>query len=508
MGKEPFADRLLISKQALRQFTFIFYINQLKTMNKQIIISFLCLLFFTSSLLGQEAEKDFTIGKEYVVKSEILGQDRPILVYLPQDYEEKKKAYPVLYLLDGRGNFHHTTACVAFLSRNGRMPEMIVIAIPNTDDRTRDLTPETTMGKERFPTSGGAEKMLSFLKKELIPHVNEKYRTEDYRTLVGHSFGGLFVTHTFLHHPDIFDSYISISPSLWWDNQKMVKEQTDAFFEEQQSLVGHLYMTMGNEGGSMLGGAWKLAALLEEKSPKDFKWEFDLMEEETHGSIPYRSTYKGLEFIFSDWNLSKQEDFIVAEGVAAYEEKVAKIYGFQQEWEEQTLLRMGQMLTGKGHDDKAVSVFHKATMIAPKSKRAWFLHGESLAKVGKKEEAIKSLEKVLEIDPKNMQAIVALRKLGAAPKSDLANIQLSEKELKIYEGTYDVEIGLTAILAVKNGELRVSGNGIPEEILSLIDKHTFFLSSQNSKVIFNLENDKVIGFKVESENGTFGAIKK
>lgn len=479
-------------------------------MNKQTIISFLFSLFLTLplSLFGQEAKKDFTIGKEYLLQSEILGQERPILVYLPPDYEKKEKAYPVLYLLDGRGNFHHTTACVAFLARNRRMPEMIVIGIPNTDDRTRDLTPETTTGKERFPTSGGAENMLSFIEEELVPYVNEKYRTEDYKTLVGHSFGGLFVTHTFLHHPKIFNSYISISPSLWWDNQKMVKEQTDTFFEEQQGLVGHLYMTMGNEGGSMLGGAWKLAALLEEKSPPDFKWEFDLMEEETHGSIPHRSTYKGLEFIFSDWNLKKQEEFIIAEGIAAYEEKVAKFYGFEQEWDEQTLSRMGQMLVSKGHHDKAIPVFQKATMIAPKSKRAWFLHGESLAKIGKKDEAIQSLEKVLEVDPKNIQAILALRKLGATPESDLADIQLTEEELKMYEGTYDVEIGLTVVLAVKDGELRVSGNGLPEEVLSLIDKHTFFLGSQNSKVIFNLENDKVIGFKVESENGTFGAIKK
>jgi len=477
-------------------------------MNKLTVISFLLLLFCYSSFFAQEATKDFTIGKEYVVKSEILEQDRPILVYLPPDYEEKKKSYPVMYLLDGRGNFHHTTACVAFLARNRRIPEMIVIGIPNTDDRTRDLTPETTTGKERFPTSGGAENMLSFIEKELIPYVDEKYRTEDYKTLVGHSFGGLFVTHTFLHYPDIFNSYISISPSLWWDNQKMVKEQTDAFFEERQDLVGYLYMTMGNEGGSMLGGAWKLAALLEEKSPQKFKWEFDLMEEETHGSIPHRSTYKGLEFIFSDWNLKDQEEFIVAEGIAVYEEKVAEIYGFEQEWDEQTLLRMGQMLSSKGHLDKAVAVFQKATMIAPQSKRALFLHGESLSKVGQKEEAIKSLEKVLEIEPENMRAIVALRKLGAVSESDLANIQLSEEELKMYEGTYDVEIGLTVVLAVKDGELRVSGNGIPEEVLSLIDQHTFFLSSQNSKVIFNLENDKVIGFKVESENGTFGAIKK
>ncbi|MEN0047985.1 MAG: alpha/beta hydrolase-fold protein [Bacteroidota bacterium] len=476
-------------------------------MNKQANFIFLFALFFTFQLSGQ-TEKDFTIGKEYVVKSEILGQDRPILVYLPPNYDKKEKAYPVMYLLDGRGNFHHTTACVAFLARNGRIPEMIVIGVPNTDDRTRDLTPETTIGKERFPTSGGAENMLSFIEKELIPYVNSKYRTETYKTLVGHSFGGLFVTHTLLHHPEIFNSYISISPSLWWDDQKMVKEQTDTFFEQQQDLVGHLYMTMGDEGGSMLGGAWKLVALLEEKSPQDFKWEFDLMEEETHGSIPHRSTYKGLEFIFSDWNLKKQEEFIVAEGIVAYEEKIAKIYGFEQEWDERTLSRMGQMLSSKGHLDKAVPVFQKATVIEPKSERAWFLYGESLAKSGQKEKAIENLEKVLKINPKNMQAIVTLRSLGTAPESEIDNMKLSEEELKKYEGTYDVEIGLTAIMSVKDGALKVSGKGIPEETLFPIAEHTFFLSALNSKLIFNLKNDEVIGFKVESENGTFEAIKK
>ncbi|MFK7922629.1 MAG: alpha/beta hydrolase [Bacteroidia bacterium] len=255
----------------------------------------------TFVLYGQDTGEAFDIGSRFSLQSEILDEARPYIISLPEGYEEGEKSYPVMYLLDAEGNFHHTTASVIFLARGKRIPEMIVVGIPNTDHRTRDLTPEGANTKADFPTSGGADNMLAFIEKELMPAINEKYRTTDYKMLVGHSFGGLFAIHTMLNHPGIFDTYLAISPSLWWDQQNLVKAQAEAFFDKKQDLVGDLYMTIGNEGGDMLGGAQKLSALLEERGPKDFHWKFKHMPEETHGSIPFLSTYEGLLFIFEEW---------------------------------------------------------------------------------------------------------------------------------------------------------------------------------------------------------------
>ncbi|MEM9931088.1 MAG: alpha/beta hydrolase-fold protein, partial [Bacteroidota bacterium] len=259
------------------------------------------MFFATVGLTAQPegmATEAIEIGHSYSIHSAILDEDRPLHVYLPRGYRKAKKNYPVIYLLDGGSNFHHTTASADFLARRGRIPEMIVIGLPNTGQRTRDLTPPTATGKEDFPTAGGADNMLRFITDEVMPHMKANYRVSDYKLLIGHSFGGLFATHTLLHHPGIFNSYIAISPSLWWDEQDLVLNQSTAFFAEQDDLKGHFYMTMGSEDGTMVGGAWKLAALLEEKGPDGLHWDFNRMEEETHGTIPFRSTYKGLEYIF------------------------------------------------------------------------------------------------------------------------------------------------------------------------------------------------------------------
>ena len=151
------------------------------------------------------------------VKSEVLGEDRRILVRTPQGYEAGNQRYPVLYLLDGDAHIAHTSSTVEFLARNGRMSELIVVAIPNTD-RTRDLSPThiTTTGATgapQFPTSGGGDKFLKFIETELMPHIEKNYRVHPYRILAGHSLGGLFVVHAMISRPDLFNAYIAVSPA-------------------------------------------------------------------------------------------------------------------------------------------------------------------------------------------------------------------------------------------------------------------------------------------------------
>ncbi len=153
-----------------------------------------------------------------------------------------------------------------------------------------------------MPTHGGADNFVRFLSDELMPWVESRYRTRPYSILVGHSYGGLFAVHTLLTRPDLFDAYLAISPSLDWNNQALIAE-AETFFEETPELFADLYMTIGNEGGAMLGGVRKLAGVLDEHAPIGFRWDLRVMEEETHNSVPLRSTRQGLESIFQGWNL-------------------------------------------------------------------------------------------------------------------------------------------------------------------------------------------------------------
>ena len=431
------------------------------------------------------------------------------MIFLPNDYEEEEKAYPVMYLLDGGGNFHHTTATVNFLAHQNKIPNMIVVGIPNTDDRTRDLTPIAEAAKKSFPTSGGADNTLAFIEKELMPHIEGKYRTKPYKILVGHSFGGLFVTHTLIHHPGIFNACISISPSLWWGNQELVMEQSKAFFEHQQDLKGYLYMTMGNEGGTMLGGAWKLAALLEEKGPKEFYWEFDRMPEETHGSIPQRSTIKGLEFIFKDWDYRHQREAFEMSGmqaINAYAQKVETMYaGLAPNWQVRDFLGLGRSLMDKNQAQKALPIFERATQLFPESDEAWFEQGQSLARLERKDEAIQSLKKAHELKAHNFQVIALLKQLGEEVEAPA--IQLSAEELKPYSGTYELEVGAKLTISSDGQQLWAEADILPKEALLSMGDHRFFVISKNSTVIFKLEDETVVGVFVETPGQGFGGKK-
>ncbi len=124
-----------------------------------LLAALLCVLSLT--VFGQKLQ---TLS----LNSKVLGEERVILVRTPEDYGTNGQRYPVLYLTDAGQQMNHTISTVEFLARNGRIPEMIVVGITNTD-RTRDLTPTNGTLRnpggqpQRFPTAGGADRFLKFI---------------------------------------------------------------------------------------------------------------------------------------------------------------------------------------------------------------------------------------------------------------------------------------------------------------------------------------------------------
>ena len=138
------------------------------------------------------AATPITVGERLALPSRVLSEERALFISLPASYARTKQSYPVLYMTDGQAQFLHTLATTAFLARNGLMPEVIVVAVGNTD-RTRDLSPSHD---PKAATSGGADRFLDFFEKELIPFVESEYRTAPLRIFAGHSLGGLFAFHS------------------------------------------------------------------------------------------------------------------------------------------------------------------------------------------------------------------------------------------------------------------------------------------------------------------------
>jgi predicted alpha/beta superfamily hydrolase len=203
-----------------------------------------------------QADNKISIGEVVSIQSAVLNENRKIWIYVPPSARSTtyaKRQYPVVYLLDGDGHFSSVVGMIQQLSTvNGNMisPEMIVVGIPNTN-RTRDLTPTHVDADPMIKdvnflkTSGGGEKFISFIEKELMPYVDSKYPTAPYRMLIGHSLGGLTVMQAFVHHTGLFNSYVCIDPSMWWDNQSLLRE-TKKVLAEKQFTGKSMYLGIAN----------------------------------------------------------------------------------------------------------------------------------------------------------------------------------------------------------------------------------------------------------------------
>lgn len=278
-----------------------------------------CLLAMLAFSQGKMEKESIVIGKTDSVQSTILGENRKIWVHIPDG--AGKERFPVVYLLDGDGHFSSVVGMIQQLSTingNTMCPKMIVVGIPNTD-RTRDLTP-THMDVDPMMndsaavrTSGGGEKFIAFMEKELMPFIESKYPTAPYKMLIGHSLGGLMVMQTFTHHNGLFNAYISIDPSMWWDNRKLLNE-TKTFLKNTKLEGKSLYLGIANtmeEGMDIkkvvkdksketdhIRAILELQTALESNKQNGLKYRGKYYAEDTHGSAPLITTYDALRFFF------------------------------------------------------------------------------------------------------------------------------------------------------------------------------------------------------------------
>lgn len=258
------------------------------------------LLFFFNSVFcdAQTDSNDVVIGKYKSIFSKILQEERTILVNLPQGYDKSQDRYPVIYCLDGDSLSLAFSASTVRILSHRKIPEMIVVAVANTD-RSRDMFPVRLEG---HPTTGGADNFLGFLNEELIPFVDQNYRTENFRILYGASAAGLFTVYALLARPDSFSAFIASSPMIG-RCPEFISKTAKNLFNSEKSLRKILYITYGKgDAPPVTEAVPSFVKTLKAVKPKDFKWDLKVIEEEGH--VPYTSLYDGLKFIFSHWESS------------------------------------------------------------------------------------------------------------------------------------------------------------------------------------------------------------
>jgi predicted alpha/beta superfamily hydrolase len=302
--------------------------------------------------------------KTLTLKSKVLGEDRVILVRTPVGYETNKLRYPVLYMTDGDAHMGHTASTIEFLTGNGRIPEMIVVGVTNTD-RTRDLTPakstqKNAAGELQFPTAGGADNFLKFFETELIPEIEKEYRVQPYRILAGHSFGGLFAIHALITKPTLFNSYVAVSPSLQWENAEALA-RAEEFLKDQKELRVTLYASIGNEPGGIGESFDKFKEALSKTNIKGFEWQAERMDDEDHGSVVLRSHYFGLRKVYEGWQGPRDmKSGAVLGGLKGADEhykKLSERFGYSIPVPENLINQMGYQFLFDGKPDEAIAVF-------------------------------------------------------------------------------------------------------------------------------------------------------
>ncbi|MBW2704630.1 MAG: prolyl oligopeptidase family serine peptidase, partial [Deltaproteobacteria bacterium] len=232
-------------------------------------------------------------------ESSILDEDVGLQIALPVGYERSNGNYPVLYLLDGEFFMNQAISAVDFLSTprymNSVIPGYIIVGI-TTEDRNHDFTPthDDEYDGMPFPTSGGAPTFQRFLREELIPFVDSNFRTADSRILTGWSLGGLFTTWTYFEHPDLFNRYLAISPSLWWDDMVLC-DRAEELVKSQSLSPRRLTVTLGGlERGAMDESVKGTFVPLMKEQGIESGFEFIEIIDEGHNTSPLSALQKGL----------------------------------------------------------------------------------------------------------------------------------------------------------------------------------------------------------------------
>ncbi|MEZ4782197.1 MAG: alpha/beta hydrolase-fold protein [Flavobacteriaceae bacterium] len=383
------------------------------------------------SVNGQENKYLYKLGIIDSLFSKTLNESRTIYVHIPESYlQNPKQKYPVTYIIDGKV-FLPTVSNVLDFYSGGFMPEMVLIGIANSNYRTRDLTPSKITTKYGMPfneENGEAANFLKFIEEELIPYVNNHYPVTTYRSLIGHSYGGLFSIYTLINKPKLFANYLSIDPSLDWDNQLMLKEAKEVLFKRDYSgkslyvsLSGQLHMqnksitienVMQDTSDYTLFTRSNLmfSNFMEQNKPSGLTYKWQFYPNDLHGTISQPSIRDGLIALFK-WYQMENTDIInnpestkekLFSIIKHREKKLKQHFGYAVPPYPEMLLNMsGYMNLDMQQLEKSKMYFELAMKYYPDSANAYDSMADFYASQKNYAKALKYVSKAFDISGDN-----------------------------------------------------------------------------------------------------------
>lgn len=480
---------------------------------------------FTFCANAQKAD-NITIGKIETIYSKPLGENRKLWIYTP-DITSKipnpQKKYPVLFVLDGDTHFYSTVGIIQQLSQangNGILPEMIVVGV-ESGNRLKDFTPTlNTRG-----SLDSANPFVKFLATELMPYIDENFNSAPYKLLVGHSLGGLIIMDILSNYSNLFNAYIAIEPSMWYQNEKFLKQNintlknqnfdnTKLFIGVANTLPEGITLSLLKNDKSIetqhIRSTFKLDDFLKNTKIPGLKYAMKYYEDDDHNSVPLISEYDGLRFIFDFYRLNAtKKDFTEASPAIVAKLKtnydiVSKEMGYEVSPPEALIKYFGYNALGKKQFAKAEAFFKLNIAYYPESHKVYGAYGDYYATKKDTANAIKYYKFALSMNNDN----IIQNKLNVLTNQN--KFSLTENELEKYVGIYTIqpyEIDVEFYLQDRSLWSKVKGQKAEE--LVPISPNAFRLRNKKGYTItFKTNDNKIVGFTSVQPNGTFNAVFK
>ena len=264
--------------------------------------------------------------ESFDVGSRSTGRTYRIWVHTPENYDSAG-SYPVVYLLDAVWDMDTTVGIVRRLKFEDFVPDLVIVGVGYQDHETQvrhraqDFTPTRAPWfverlRERLPEwapdgTGEADRFYAFLRDELVPQIENRFGvSSNDRTLIGHSFGGLFALHAMFRSDRVFQKYVALSPSLFWGDG-VVFAQEAAFARSTSELLGRLFVSVGGSepesnpvlepetSVKMVSNVRQLERLLERRSYDGLDWTVQVFPDEQHDSVVAGAISRGLRHAFA-----------------------------------------------------------------------------------------------------------------------------------------------------------------------------------------------------------------
>lgn len=486
---------------------------------KTIFLSSVLLLL--SFFVNAQNNESITIGKKEIIYSKVLNENRKIWIYTPNITSQSvspDKRYPVLYLLDGDAHFFSTVGIIQQLSQangNGVLPEMIVVAIENTN-RLRDFVPSDDLNK--------TNPFIDFLSSELIPYIDKNYNTAPYKLLVGHSLGGLTAIDVLTKFPQLFNAYIAIDPSMWYNNEKFLNNTIDQL--PKQNMNGkRLFVGTANtipKGMTIsqikndnsfetqhIRSIFKLDEFLKANT-NGLLYAQKYYETEGHNTIPLLSEYDGLRFIFDYYHLDATEkDFadstaLIASKLKTHYVNVSDKMGYKNSAPEALINYFAYDALGKNQFNKAQALFELNIESYPVSSNVYDSYADYFLAKKDTINAISNYKKALQI--KN-NAVTQIKLDALITKETSIPVTV---DLQKYVGVYVLETyNISIILEIRDAKLWAVVPGEDDSEFQLLSENVFTVKGkQGYTITFQMDGDKPKGFTSVQPNGTFQAVFK